>query len=488
MRIPSILHYQRACLWLILGLGLIFRQLFLFEPIRGDEVMAFIHFGVNPLAVILTKYTYPNNHLLYSALMHGCILLFGISPMAMRLPSLVSGVLCIWMTYRLAVALTSDSRVGLLAAFCCASSFYLVYYSVNARGYALQTLWVVLLCDVFFRLDSRLSTFQRRTCLAILGFFLLYTIPSGMIFLGPFLIYLAWLAHYQSPYVSWKDLRIVGIAMTVMFALAILPIVHEFPQIWLTNGEYGDKALPMFGEVLRRASDGLLPTPFFALLFAAAFFLVRQERRLLIFFISVLLIYPVTVIVLDHWIPQLKFFPRTYSILFPLIYILMSSALVRVFDRPDRGSKLLAACAVVGLLFTSVRSFARVAHDPAALYYSNRQDNIILERLTFRRAKQLGPNDRFLAVKPSYDSTIAYALSALGKVYSIRFLYKTRVRQIDLVGKSESEINQYYREMLDKRLWTEPLKIDEEPPFQVYRVMRKGLDQPLPRDIHGYME
>jgi uncharacterized membrane protein len=481
-------HYQRAGLWLILGFGLIFRQRFMFEPIRGDEVMAFIHFGVNPLAVILTKYTYPNNHLLFSALMHGCILLFGVSPVAMRLPSLVSGVLCIWMTYRLAVALTSDSRVGLLAAYCGASSFYLVYYSVNARGYALQTLWVLLLCDVFFRRNPRLSPSLRRTCVAILGFLLLYTIPSGMIFLGPFFLYLAWLARRRSPYFSWRDLQMTGTLVAVMFGLSILPIVHEFPLLWHTNGEYADTALRMFGEVLTLASDGLWPVPLFVLLFVAAFFLLRRERWWLAFFISVLLIYPAVVIVMERWVPQLKFFPRTYCILFPLIYILISSALVRLFDRPERGSKLLAAGAVVGLLLTSVESFARVAHDPAALYYPNREDNIILERLTFRWARQLGPNDRFLAVKSSYDTTIAYALTASGKIYSIRFLYKTRVRQIDLVGKSNSEINQYYLQTLDERLWTKPLKIDEEPPFQVYRVLRKGLDQPLPRDIHGYAE
>lgn len=85
--------------------------------------------------------------------------MFGLSEAALRLPSAILGVLAMWLTYRLARSLFSE-RVALIAASLIAVNPFAVYYSQEARMYALLMVAVLLAC---------LGAVERRAWLLALG-------------------------------------------------------------------------------------------------------------------------------------------------------------------------------------------------------------------------------------------------------------------------------------------------------------------------------
>jgi uncharacterized membrane protein len=85
--------------------------------------------------------------------------LFGMSEVTLRLPSMILGVLAVWLTYRLARALF-DERIALVAAGLMAINPFAVYYSQEARMYALLMVAVLLAC---------LGAVERRAWLLALG-------------------------------------------------------------------------------------------------------------------------------------------------------------------------------------------------------------------------------------------------------------------------------------------------------------------------------
>src|SRR5919204_3963186 len=109
---------------------------------RGDEAFTYTEYASLPWFVALGDYTYPNNHLLHTLLVHGAARLLGPEPWALRLPAFVAGVLLVPATYLAARALYGPTT-ALIAAGLVSASGWLTLYATNARGYSL-----VLLCFV----------------------------------------------------------------------------------------------------------------------------------------------------------------------------------------------------------------------------------------------------------------------------------------------------------------------------------------------------
>ncbi|HTN77281.1 MAG TPA: glycosyltransferase family 39 protein [Pirellulaceae bacterium] len=123
---------------LILGLGIAARVVRIDQPVRYDESYTYWNFAAQPLGEIVSDYHVPNNHIFHSLCVHFTTLVLGDSPLVIRLPACVAGVLLIPLTI-LAGTLLYDRRVGLLAGALVAVCPLLVNYSVNARGYMLVT-------------------------------------------------------------------------------------------------------------------------------------------------------------------------------------------------------------------------------------------------------------------------------------------------------------------------------------------------------------
>src|SRR5689334_18795614 len=164
----------------ILLIGLCLRIIDLNQYIAYDEAYTFIHFASREFKHILADYSAPNNHIFHTILVGISYRLFGGEPWALRLPAFTAGVLMIPAMYLTARRFFSNSQ-ALAASALVAVTPSFINYSVNARGYTLLFLLMLLLTNFVGVLVIRQSkaALIAFTLTAALGF---YTIP---IFLYP---------------------------------------------------------------------------------------------------------------------------------------------------------------------------------------------------------------------------------------------------------------------------------------------------------------
>jgi len=163
----------------IFGLGLIYRLHFLGEPYRCDEAFTYLNYASKPVAEIVRSYNLPNNHILHSIVVHFTTSLFGFTPMGLRLPVWISGVLLIAAAGLMAWQLSQDRRTALLTSLFLSVSPIMVFYRVNARGYMLQALLSTIAASCYFHEGMRTRPGVIIPTLSVLLALILYTSPSG---------------------------------------------------------------------------------------------------------------------------------------------------------------------------------------------------------------------------------------------------------------------------------------------------------------------
>ncbi len=150
----------------------------------------------------------------------------GSAEWALRLPSLLLGVLNVWVLYALAARL-EGRMAGLLAALLLALSAYHIYYSVEARMYALlafaSTLFALAVVEDLKAEQPRLAW---RSFLAAVALF--YSHPFGILNWAAILAG-AWLAGTVSP-TLWRR---PAISLWLGQSLAVLVFL---PWIWVLLG------------------------------------------------------------------------------------------------------------------------------------------------------------------------------------------------------------------------------------------------------------
>ncbi len=109
-----------------------------FQPLWWDEGYS-VWFATHPLAQMAALTAQDIHPPLYYALLHGWIGLLGAGPVALRLFSVLLGIVTIPVIYRTGLRLLSR-RAALLAAFLLAISPLHVYYSQEVRMYGLVAL------------------------------------------------------------------------------------------------------------------------------------------------------------------------------------------------------------------------------------------------------------------------------------------------------------------------------------------------------------
>ncbi len=139
------------CIWRIV------RSYFLAQPMRYDEAFTFNSF-VNMGVQYLFFYPVPNNHVLHTLLVRLSVALFGGSPVAIRLPAFVAGVLVVPLTFTVSRLLVRNACSGFIAAGICATYPYLVLYDTMARGYSLLVLLSLCLVIQGYRLMEHPSS------------------------------------------------------------------------------------------------------------------------------------------------------------------------------------------------------------------------------------------------------------------------------------------------------------------------------------------
>ena len=123
--------------------ALVLRCINLDSGLWVDEIFSVVSSFRPPLVDIITVFPRDNHHPFYSVLAHLCIVAFGEHNWSIRLPSVVFGAATVPMLYVLGLKLVRRREAFLSAAFL-AASYHHVWFSQNARGYAMLGFFAVL--------------------------------------------------------------------------------------------------------------------------------------------------------------------------------------------------------------------------------------------------------------------------------------------------------------------------------------------------------
>ena len=99
-----------------------------------DEVLTMARYARPPLAWIFTSFPDQNQHMLYSILAHVSMQAFGEHAWALRLPSVILGLISIWSLYFLGRRVVGNAE-ALIASALMTVSYHHIWFSQNARGY-----------------------------------------------------------------------------------------------------------------------------------------------------------------------------------------------------------------------------------------------------------------------------------------------------------------------------------------------------------------
>ena len=163
----------------VILLGFVLRVLELFRPVRYDEAYTYLVFARHPLYVALSYYPAPNNHLFHTFLVFLSTHLLGNSLTALRLPALVGGLLMMPAVFAVTAAQYNRSAaIAATALVACAPPF--IEYSVNARGYTWQAVFLLLMACFACRIDRQEGARLDWVGLILAAAGAVYTIPTSV--------------------------------------------------------------------------------------------------------------------------------------------------------------------------------------------------------------------------------------------------------------------------------------------------------------------
>lgn len=129
-------------IWAILFLGLILRLISLDQSLWLDEAINTLAVKNNSLFNLVGQYARADFHPPgWFVVLWSWTKIFGYSEIAVRVPSVIFGFLTIWTTYSFGKKLASE-RVGIIAALLISINPLHIYYSQEARMYAMAALAV----------------------------------------------------------------------------------------------------------------------------------------------------------------------------------------------------------------------------------------------------------------------------------------------------------------------------------------------------------
>jgi hypothetical protein len=395
--------------------ALALRAIYLSQPMRYDESLTFLRYASQPLGTVIASYEEPNNHILHSVLVHVAYRLLGDEPWVLRLPAFIAGVLLIPALYVVTRRFYMP-RAGLLAAALCAVSLPLVEFSVNARGYTLLALIVVLLLGVaqWVREHSTVAGWLAFCVLTALGF---YTIP---VMVYPFGIVALWLLlSYTREFRGselLKRLFVMGIAVAAAGLLTLLlysPVIARAGIGGLTQNEF--VARPAASEFYQRLPEILrvlvefpnLGFPWWMALallggFALATGLHRRLSSVRFSPAWALLLWLVAALFFMRVIP----FDRTWTVITPFYLMLAAVGITYIFGRSEKWFTFALLLLTVPAAFGLIQSGAVTASERTGIAPDAEDAALWL-------GQRLQPDDVVLAPTP-LDEPLRYYLHLHG--------------------------------------------------------------------------
>lgn len=357
-------RWKLIVLGIVILAGFILRAISLGGPIRFDEAYSFNVHASTPFLNLISDYTTPNNHVFHSVLMRCSSLLFGDSPIAIRLPAFLAGLLVIpaafWSLRR-----TLGDTAALFAAALTASSPALVAYSASGRGYTLLTLMLLISFALALRLRDRRNVFAWALFVTVLtlGFFTVPVMLYGACAVGTWLLLSS--TGQRRREVFW-ELSAAASAVVVFTCVLYAPIAmrvgvdaivaNRFVSP-LSNAVFLDN-LPGFVAGLAdfwAPATGLLVVLLAGL--AISFFASGSRGREARLLHSALLMSVPVIVVIQRVLP----YERVFLAFLPFYYGLAAVGFSAVFERfPGQaggtGKRLVAAAAFLAVFVTGIHS------------------------------------------------------------------------------------------------------------------------------------
>lgn len=224
-----------------------------YQSLWIDEVLT-VHFGHKPVPWLLFESTdvHPS---LYYLLVKG-FMEFHESVFAIRLISVAAGTATVWFVYRLGRELF-DVKTGLAAAALTAISPFQIWYSQEARMYALLTLLLAASSYVLVRALAT-GTWTSWTGYAVLAALALYTHHAAVFTLGAHGCYALLVA--RSDVVTLRRLAGAAVLATALYVPGLVSGLRQLEQV--TSGYWIPRpGLASVAETLAHFSSFMLKTP-----------------------------------------------------------------------------------------------------------------------------------------------------------------------------------------------------------------------------------
>ena len=401
---------HRAALGGVAVCAVLVRLDFLFQPMRYDESVTYVHYASRPFYIGATTYTAPNNHVLHTLLVHVSTALFGGAPWAIRLPAFLAGVLLVPASY-VAARLLYGRVAALLAVALVATSSTLIEYSTNARGYTLVALATVCLVALGVHLRSS-SSVAGWTAFAVVGALGLWTVPTMLYAL---VTVAAWLAVIGRGRIVTRRLVPAVVAALAIAIVLYLPIVATSGVHSLTDNSFVTPRT--VGYVVHHLPSSLVATfrrwnrdepAALWILFALAFVIASAfHRRLSRIPVAPALgvVAALPVVVAQRVVP----FERVWLFLLPLYLLTVSAgvaALVRRLPHRELVAPLVALALAASLAGEAAASRAVSRSEDTSTFRDAPAVAAFVERL-------VEPGDRVLAAPPA-DAILEYYFDDAG--------------------------------------------------------------------------
>ncbi|MCF8258808.1 MAG: glycosyltransferase family 39 protein [Flavobacteriales bacterium] len=210
----------------ILLLNLLLKVIFLdSQPIAGDEPFSIYMAGMAPREIVAHLMT-GNNPPLWELLLHYWTRLFGIGPFAVRFMPLVFSSVTALVLFRIG-ARFFHWRAGLTAALLFTFSDYHVFFSHEARCYALLALLTALALYLFLRvMEERGRWGMPVLALGIVNILLVYTHFFGLWVLFMQLVCALWMRMREKEEV-WAHGHFLALGMALVGYLPYLPVLWQ---------------------------------------------------------------------------------------------------------------------------------------------------------------------------------------------------------------------------------------------------------------------
>lgn len=208
------------------------RLIYLRQPMRYDEAQAFVDYASQPLFVTVSKYDFPNNHVLHSLLVAVSTRVFGESEAAIRLPAFLAGILLAPASALLAWRVSGSRTAALMAGLTTACSSVLIEYSTNARGYKLVAL-CALVCW-WLAVDAAQGRWRLAgATMVLIGALGLWTVP---VMLYPLVMIWCWLLLASPTSSTQNGFRERLTRCAVIAALTLVLASLFYTPVFLVSG------------------------------------------------------------------------------------------------------------------------------------------------------------------------------------------------------------------------------------------------------------